>query len=50
MAIRITKVENELNIKFRYSPELVNKIRSVSGRWWHVDKKYWSVPINNDTI
>ncbi len=45
MSIRITKGENgQVLVIFPYNQELVKKIRSVEGRRWHSDKKYWSIP------
>ena len=33
-----------LKILLPYSPERVEKIKTVSGRRWHKEEKYWSVP------
>lgn len=33
-----------LIVRFPFSPEGVARIRSVSGRCWHKEEKYWTVP------
>jgi site-specific recombinase XerD len=37
-------------VLFTYSPELVDKIRTVPGRCWHEDEKLWSVPHDRQAI
>jgi len=34
-----------LIVEFPYSPEGVEKIRSVPGRRWHAEEKHWTVPL-----
>lgn len=34
----------KLIVEFPYSPERVEKIRTIPGRWWHAKEKYWTVP------
>ncbi len=31
-------------ISFPYDPLRVEKVRTIEGRRWHKDKKYWSFP------
>lgn len=33
-----------LVVRFRYSPEAVARVKTVGGRWWHPEEKYWTVP------
>ncbi len=33
-----------LVVRFPYSPEAVAKIKTVGGRYWHVEEKFWTVP------
>ncbi len=33
-----------LIVRFRYSPEIVARIREVPGRRWHHEEKFWTVP------
>lgn len=42
--------DRRLIIKFEYSPERVNRIRTISGRKWHNNKKYWTIPLHAETI
>ena len=37
--------DNELYIiRFPYNPDIVNMIKNVSGKAWHKEEKYWSIP------
>lgn len=38
-----------ITISFPYDPLRVEKVRTIEGRKWHKDKKYWSFP-NTDGI
>ena len=33
-----------LIVTFSYSPERVKKIKTIPGKWWHPEEKYWTVP------
>jgi site-specific recombinase XerD len=48
MMIRITlhhdRGEERIAVSFPYDPWLVDKIRSVQGRWWHSERRIWTVP------
>ena len=37
-------------VTFPYDPELVEKVKTIDGRKWHKDKKYWSFPDTNGTL
>jgi site-specific recombinase XerD len=37
-------------VVFRYDPHLVQKVRTIEGRKWHQDKKYWSFPDTDGTL
>lgn len=50
MAVQVRKENDKLTISFPYSPELVSKIRSITGRRWVQDKKTWLVPNNKEVI
>jgi integron integrase len=39
-----------LKVIFTYSPELVEKIRTVPGRWWHEEERFWSVPYDSQAV
>ncbi len=44
-SVRIDAGEgNRLVVRFHYTPERVRKIKTVPGRRWHPEKKYWTVP------
>ena len=40
----------QLIIRFQYSDERVEKIRSISGRVWHAQERYWTIPFVAETI
>jgi integrase/recombinase XerD len=49
--VRIEKAENnELRVSFPYDAELVKKIRTVSGRRWVQEGKYWRIPNSDQTL
>jgi len=49
--IQIVKYnEDTLKVIIPYNPEFVVKIKTISGRKWHPDEKYWSVPNNSETV
>ena len=39
-----------LKITFPYSPLLAEKVRTLKGRKWHPEEKYWSVPYSEGII
>ncbi|MEE2856034.1 MAG: exodeoxyribonuclease VII large subunit [Planctomycetota bacterium] len=34
-------------IRFTYDPMLVEEVKSIPGRRWHRDRKFWSIPIES---
>lgn len=50
MAITISKAENKLTITFDYSPERVEKVKSIKGYRWNPEKKEWTVPFCDENI
>lgn len=44
--ITITKAGSVAEVRFKYDPEYVERIRTIPGRKWNPDKKVWTVPIN----
>ena len=39
-----------LKITFAYTPLLAEKVRTIKGRKWHSEEKYWSVPYSEGTV
>ena len=37
-------VSNRIIVSFSYDLQLVSKVKTIEGRKWHPDKKYWSFP------
>ena len=33
-----------ITVSFLYDPRLVAKVKTIEGRKWHKDKKYWGFP------
>ncbi len=51
MAIHIEPgLPGRLIVRFPYSPERVARIKTIPGRRWHPDEKYWSVPENDSVL
>lgn len=42
--------EGKIKIQFSYDASLLAKIKSLSGRRWNNDGKFWTVPISQDSI
>jgi site-specific recombinase XerD len=36
--------QGSITVSFPYDPELVQKIKTVTGRRWHPEERYWTVP------
>jgi integrase/recombinase XerD len=44
-AIRIRPGDDgRLIVTFSYTPERVEKIKTIQGKWWHPGEKHWTVP------
>ncbi|MFH1624457.1 MAG: hypothetical protein ABID54_04790 [Pseudomonadota bacterium] len=37
-------------VSFFYDPRLVAQVKTIEGRKWHKDKKYWGVPCSDGTL
>ena len=37
-------------VSFPYSPQFVEKIKTINGPRWHPEEKYWSFPNSNGTL
>lgn len=49
--IKILKGElDRIRVFFPYNPTFVKKIKTIEGRQWHSDRKYWSFPNTNGTL
>ncbi|MEM2900355.1 MAG: site-specific integrase [Thermoplasmata archaeon] len=42
--------ENRITVSFRYNPEYISKIKSISGYRWHPNERCWSVPNTEDNL
>lgn len=42
-------VDGRIVVRFPYSPDRVEKIKSIPGRRWHHKEKFWSIP-NDETL
>src|SRR5690606_28014123 len=50
MSIKVKFSENRLIIMFPYSPELVEKIKTVPGHRWHPQEKVWSIYSTREAV
>lgn len=41
---------NRLRVIFQYNPDSVTFVKSIPGRQWHSDGKFWSVPNTEDNL
>lgn len=49
--IQIIKyTDDKIKILFPYVPEFVAGIKTISGRQWHPQGKYWTIPNNDDNL
>jgi len=49
--IKILKLDSDrLSVSFPYNLIFVEKIKTIKGRRWHPDSKYWSFPNTNGTL
>lgn len=42
--ISVTQNEDVYEIKFRYDPDVIDIVKSVSGRLWQPSRKVWTIP------
>jgi site-specific recombinase XerD len=43
-------VSGRITVSFPYDAQLVEKVKTIYGRKWHKDKKYWSFPNSDGTL
>lgn len=43
-------VQGRLIIRFEYTSERVSRIRTISGRQWHSVGRYWTIPLEVQTV
>jgi hypothetical protein len=49
--INVSKNDSgRITVAFRYDPLFVEKVKTINGRKWHKDKKYWSFPHTDGTL
>lgn len=49
--ININRLDDSyIKITFDYDPDIVSKIKTVDGRWYHRNERYWRFPNSKDTI
>ncbi|PIQ45253.1 MAG: hypothetical protein COW04_08670 [Deltaproteobacteria bacterium CG12_big_fil_rev_8_21_14_0_65_43_10] len=41
---------DRITVSFPYDPQLVKKVKTIDGRKWHRDEKYWSFPSSDGTL
>ena len=41
---------HRLQLRFRYHPDTVRRIKGILGRRWHPDEKCWSVPHTPESL
>lgn len=44
------KPPNDLTLSFEYDADIINKVKTISGREWDAKNKYWVVPNNSKTL
>jgi integrase/recombinase XerD len=50
MAVCIDRVNNDILVKFDYSPDRVEKIKTIKGHKWNSSLKTWFVPFTEDNV
>ena len=50
MDIKISNYKKRLMLEFPYNMSVVESVRTVPGRWYHKDAKYWSIPDNDQSL
>jgi len=50
-AVKIKNIENnKIIIRVPYNQDLIKKIKTISGRRWNAEKKYWEIPYSEGII
>ena len=44
------KETNRLRLTFQYHPDLVAFVKTIPGRQWHTDGKFWSFPYTEKNL
>lgn len=48
--IKISEVSSGVSVEFPYREDLVSRIKTVSGRVWDGQKRYWIIPNNKESL
>ena len=48
--ISIEKVDGQIIVKFPYNKDHIEKIKTIDGYRWHIQKKYWYFPDNDGVV
>ena len=48
--MQLISLDNQIGIKMKYDPGMIQKIKKIPGRIWNPDKKIWILPKNVTTI
>jgi len=41
---------DRITVSFLYDSQLVEKVKTIDGRKWHKDEKYWGFPDSDDIL
>jgi len=41
---------DRITVSFRYDPQRVEKVKTISGRKWHPEEKHWNFPNTDGTL
>ena len=42
--------DGRLIVTFSYTPQRVEKIKTIAGWWWHPEERHWTVPSTAETV
>jgi len=48
--IAVEKIDGRIAVKFPYNKDYIEKIKSVDGYRWHIQKKYWYFPDDDGIV
>jgi len=48
--ISIEKIDGGIAVKFPYNTDYIEKIKSIDGYRWHIQKKYWYFPDDDGIV